>query len=114
MGAEQIDPGLDRYLRSALTARQYELVGAQPLLAMPLLVAGGASVPEEVLRSWAYLQWGHRRHADQSEQSMVEYVLREGGTWADVAALLEEPDERAAQERYAELVVRLAKRPLYH
>jgi hypothetical protein len=114
VGAEQIDPRLDEFLRGTFTAEQYELIGDRPLVAMPIAVGGGAAVPDEVLKSWAYLQWDYRRHADQSELSMVAHVLRQGGTWADVAGLLGEPDDRAVQERYAELVVRLSARPPFH
>ncbi|WP_158847412.1 hypothetical protein [Saccharothrix deserti] len=71
----------------------------------------GATVPDRVIRQWLHSCDGYRRHADQSEQSLIGVVLRQQGSWQAVAEVLDLPDERAAQEYYGDLVVRLKKWP---
>jgi hypothetical protein len=111
------DPTVDGWLKTRFPAEQFALIAPAPLIAMPIAVertdelALTEPLPDAVMSAWVRMQENYRRQADQSEASMVALILRQGGSWEDVARILRTPDARAAQERYGELVVRLSTPP---
>lgn len=111
-------PVIDEWLQSRFNEEQsHFLSGIHPLSAMAMSVDGsafresGATVPDLVIQRWLHMCDSNRRYADQSEHSLIGVVLRQKGSWEAVADVLNLPDERAAQEYYGDLVVRLKHWP---
>ena len=96
-----------------MTEQQYQLLENLPLAAMSISVdLADQPVPDDVAAAWMDMVTNYRRQVDQSEASLVAVLLRQGATWADLAALMQVKGERAAQERYGDLVVGLRTHPV--
>lgn len=103
-------PVLDEWLRRSFAEKQLRELDHVPLFAVRIAAQRAAGpLPDDVLAAWARMLGGFRREVDQSEVVLVAVVLERGGTWEDVAGVLRLGTVREAQERYAELFVRLWK-----
>lgn len=108
------EPILESWLAERFPDGQWESLGRHALYALPIAAwreGGTLTVPSAIISAWQRAIAWNRRTSDESESSLIAKLFQQGGSWEDVANLLGLEDERAAQESYGNLIIRLKSRP---
>lgn len=110
----EISPLVEGWIVRVLSTEQWDSLGRDPLVALPLVEAkADEAVSDEVLAAWQRTVASYRRHVDQAEFALVTRMRQQGKTWGDVAHLLGLPDEVAAEQYHEQLKAELNSRPFF-